>query len=497
MDFVKNSPPLNVYSSQQARQLDTIAIEQQGIKGYELMCRAGQAAYNVITNKFPSARRILIIAGGGNNAGDGYVLARLLDSTEYNCAVIPIMSPDKLQGDALHACSEFLDQGGELYKHEGELPHCDLIVDAIFGIGLNRLIEGEVVNVITQINQHSAPTLALDIPSGLNSDTGIPMDISVCANTTITFIGLKSGLLTGQACDNTGEVIVHDLELPNTVFSQIEPIGNTLSPTTHKALLPRRKPSSHKNNFGHVLVIGGNIGYPNAAALAAIGAARSGAGLVSVVTHPDNVNAIASSCSSIMVRGIHQPSDMGNLINLADVIVLGPGLGKDAWARRFFARFIDIKKPVVVDADALTLLSHNPNQRDHWILTPHPGEAARLLACEKTEIEFNRLAAVKAIQEKYHGVIVLKGAGTLIYKDSMGFCINGNAALATGGTGDVLAGIIGSFIAQGLTPIDAAECATTIHGLAAERISQFGTRGLLASDLFPELIKLVNPCQNS
>ena len=498
MDFVQNSPPLSVYSSEQARQLDTIAIEQHGIKGYELMCRAGQAAYALITNKYPSARKILVVAGSGNNAGDGYVLARLLTSTEYSCAVVPVISPDKLKGDALQAYKDFTEQGGQLLDHNEELPHCDLIVDAIFGIGLSRDIEEPLAGVIAAINQHRAPVLALDIPSGLNSDTGKVMGVAVCADTTISFIGAKAGLLTGQACDYVGEVVVDNLDLSNDVFNQVTPLGNTLSEATHKELLPPRKASAHKNSFGHVLIVGGNVGYPNAAALAGIAAARAGAGLVSVVTHPDSISAVAASCTSLMVNGVHQPSDIGSLINLADVIVLGPGLGKDAWARRFFARFIEIQKPIVVDADALTLLSKNPGQSNHWILTPHPGEAARLLACDKNEIEANRVASVKAIQEKYRGVTVLKGAGTLTCDHQhIGFCMHGNVSLATGGTGDVLSGIIAGLMAQGLSPIDAANCGTTIHGLAAESISQHGTRGLLASDLFPELYRLVNPCHNS
>jgi NAD(P)H-hydrate epimerase len=324
------------------------------------------------------------------------------------------------------------------------------------------------------------------------------MNTAVRADTTLTFIGIKSGLLTGQAVDYTGKVLLDDLQLDDRIFNEVSPLGKTLCTSMLKEYLPPRKASAHKNTFGHVLVVGGNVGYPNAASLSAMAAARTGAGLVSVVTHPDSVNAIAGSCSSLMVRGLHEPSDIGNLIKLADVIVLGPGLGQDAWARRFFARFIDLKKPMIVDADALNLLCNNPGHKDNWVLTPHPGEAARLLDCSKQAIENNRIAAVQALQEKYHGVIVLKGAGTLIsYQEQLNFCTHGNASLATGGTGDVLSGIIGGLIAQGLSPLAAANCATTIHGKAAENMSVHGTRGLLASDLFPEIYKLVNPCQNS
>ena len=497
IEFVRDTHPHSVYSSQQARQLDTIAIEDQGIKGYTLMCRAGEAAFSLLTEKYSSARRILIVAGGGNNAGDGYVLARLLGAAGYSCSVIPVISPDSLKGDALQACKAYLSQGGELGDPTAPMPPADLLVDAIFGIGLDRPVEEPLLEVINQINRHGAPVLAIDIPSGLNSDTGIPMNTAVCADATLTFIGVKSGLLTGQAVDYTGQLYLHDLQLDNQVFDKVSPLGQSLSDSMLAKYLPPRRPSAHKNSFGHVLVIGGNVGFPNAASMAAIAAARSGAGLVSVITHPDSVSAIAASCTSLMVRGLHQPSDISRLLNLADVIVLGPGLGKDAWARRFFARAIDLKQPMIVDADALSLLSQNPGHKDNWVLTPHPGEAARLLGCAKSEIENNRIASVKALQEKYRGVVVLKGAGTLVqHPNQLNICPYGNASLATGGTGDVLSGIIGGLIAQGLTPQAAANCGVTLHGRAAENISIYGTRGCLAADLFPEIHRLVNPCQN-
>ena len=495
IDLVHDTRPHSVFSSEQARQLDTIAIEHQGIKGYKLMCRAGEAAFRLITECYPSANRILILAGGGNNAGDGYVLARLLHNADFQCAVIPVIPPDRLKGDALQAYEEYLSQGGELGKHDHQIPACDLLVDAIFGIGLDRPVKEPLSGVINQINQHPAPVLAIDIPSGLNADTGIPMNTAVCADTTLTFIGVKSGLLTGQAVDYAGQLFINDLQLDDQVFNQVSPLGRTLSDSMLGEYLPPRKASAHKNSFGHVLVIGGNVGFPNAATMAAMAAARSGAGLVSVITHPDSVCAIAASCTSLMVRGLRDPGDIGTLLKRADVIVLGPGLGKDAWARNFFARSIDLKKPMVVDADALNLLSHNPGQKDSWVLTPHPGEAARLLDCDKNEIENNRISSVRSLQEKYGGVVVLKGAGTLIQTPQhLSFCAYGNVSLATGGTGDVLSGIIGGLIAQGLTPSQAASCGVIIHGQAAENMSAHGTRGCLASDLLPEIYRLVNPC---
>ena len=310
---------------------------------------------------------------------------------------------------------------------------------------------------------------------------------------TITFIGLKSGLITGEAKKFTGNIAIDSLGLPNELFQESKKLGTSISNTLVNRLLPPRKQDSYKNNFGHVLVIGGNIGYPNAARLAGEAAARTGAGLVSVATHPDNIAAIASGCASLMVKGINETSDLSDLLRKADVIAIGPGLGQNKWAQKIFARVIEINKPIVVDADALHLLGNNASKCDHWVLTPHPGEAAKLLACSTKDIQLDRLSSALAIQEQYSGVTVLKGSGTLVcYEQEIYFCTSGNVSLATGGTGDVLTGIIAGLIAQGVGLLEAASAGTMIHGTAAELVSKNGTRGVLAQDLFPAIHKLVN-----
>lgn len=493
MNFINNSLQYPVYSKEQIQTLETKAISEHNIKSYQLMQNAGKAAFNFIREFYPDAKRIIVVAGAGNNAGDGYVLARLLHQAEYYCAAMPVVPITKLRGDAMRAQNEFAIHDGIDVDPAEEFPECDLIVDALFGTGLSRPIEGDFADIIETINAAPTPVLSIDIPSGLSANSGNPLGPTVYASHTITFIGIKSGLITADARNYTGKVIVDTLNLPDILFEQAENLGLSMSDSLVSRLLPPRKASAYKNNFGHVLVIGGNIGYPNAARLAAEAAARTGAGLVSVATHPDNVAAVASGCASLMVKGIHEPSDLSDLLQKADVIAIGPGLGQDKWAQKIFARVVDSSKPLVIDADALRLLGKNPSKCDHWVLTPHPGEAAALLACSSNDIQSNRASSALAIQEQYAGITVLKGAGTLTCSEQqIYFCTAGNVSLATGGTGDVLTGIIASLIAQGISLLDAANAGTMLHGKAAELASKDGTRGVLAQDLFPAIYKLVN-----
>ncbi len=492
MNFINNGNQYPVFSRQQIQILESSVIEQHKFKSYDLMQRAGKAAFLFIREHYPNAKRILVITGGGN-AGDGYVLARLLHSADIECYTMPVVPITKLRGDAMRAQNAYAVLDGKVIDSSEDLAEYDLIVDALFGTGLTRPAENEFAEMINAINRTLIPVLSLDIPSGLNANTGNPMGPTVYANCTLTFIGLKSGLITGESRDYTGRVGVDTLGLSDAIIGMSEKLGMSLSKAIPTRLLPARKQSGYKNMYGHVLVIGGNIGYPNAARLAGEAAARTGAGLVSVATHPDNVAAVAAGCASLMVKGINEPRNLADLMNKADVILIGPGLGQDKWAQKVFARIIETKKPLVVDADALRLLSDNPNKCDHWVLTPHPGEAAKLLTCNAEEIQLNRVSSALAIQEQYSGIAVLKGSGTLTCHDQqINFCTSGNVSLATGGSGDVLGGIISSLVAQGLSLIDAANCGTMLHGLAAELVSKNGTRGVLASDLFPAIYELVN-----
>ena len=495
MDYLNNTTQLPVYSVEQIRELEHTAIDDHGIQPYDLMQRAGASAFKIIKQNFPDASKILVITGSGNNGGDGYVIARLATQAGIDCKVMPLVTVTKLRDEVARAHNDFAIADGIDIELNENFPDCDLIIDAIFGIGANRPIENSYADIIQAINRTPVPVVALDVPSGLNADTGNALGTAVYANLTITFIGIKSGLVTGQARDYTGDIVLETLDLPETAISTAKKLGNTTTEYLRSRLLPPRKASSYKNNFGHVLIIGGNRGYPNAARLAGEAAARTGAGLVSVFSHPDSMVSIATGCAALMTTGSNDIRVLNGLLKKATVVVLGPGLGQDSWAKKMFACAIETKLPIVIDADALHLLSRNAGRNDHWILTPHPGEAASLLSCSKEDIETDRISAALAMDEQYGGVSVLKGAGTIsCHQQKLSFSTHGNASLATGGSGDVLTGIIAALIAQGASNIDAANCGVMIHALAAERSSTDGTRGILPTDLFPALYKLVNPC---
>lgn len=499
MDYVRQETEHPVYSTEQIREIEHIAITQHGIAGYDLMQQAGQSAFTALREHFPQARKIIVITGVGNNAGDGYIVARLALEAGFDCQVMPLGATESLPGDAAKAQHYFIshDKASEI-TYEEDLSQYDLIVDAILGTGIKRAVSGMYATTIDHINAANTAVMSLDVPSGLNADTGKIFAHAVKADLCITFIGLKSGLLTGLARSHIKHLSLAPLDIAPDISNKVNPLGATIADSIRKQLLPTRSATSYKGTFGHVLVIGGNRGYPNAARLAGEAAARVGAGLVSVMTHPDSVSPIAAGCSSLMVIGSEDTHALNDLLKHVTTIIIGPGLGRDTWAKKMFARVIGSKIPMIMDADALHWLSQNPGKHPHSILTPHPGEAAKLLSCATDDIESDRINAALTINEQYQGITVLKGAGTLICNgQQLHFCTSGNESLATGGTGDILSGIIGGLVAQGIPLEEAATCGVHIHAQASEVVSSQGTRGILASDLFPAIYSLVNPCHES
>jgi NAD(P)H-hydrate epimerase len=262
-----------------------------------------------------------------------------------------------------------------------------------------------------------------------------------------------------------------------------------------RAWLPPRARASHKGDYGHVLVVGGDHGMAGAVRLAGEAAARTGSGLVSIATRAAHAAVIAAACPELLCHGVECARDLRVLLQRASVVAIGPGLGQSAWAHDMLAAVLQMRLPRVVDADALNLLAQEPMQCDHWVLTPHPGEAARLLGMTTKQVQADRLQAAQALQQRYGGVCVLKGAGTLVCtSESVAICEAGNPGMASGGMGDVLTGVIAGLLAQGLSLVDAACAGVYIHAKAGDRAAQEGERGLLASDVLPHLRKLVNPC---
>ena len=485
---------LPLYTAAGVRELDRLAIEGEGIPGYTLMCRAGQALFDSIAANWPDCTRINILCGAGNNAGDGYVLARLWREAGHAVSVQSLHDPAQLKGDAAKAFADFTAAGGEASAFEGELCAASLQVDALLGTGLTRAVEGRWRQAIELLNAQPEPVLAVDIPSGLDADTGTVCGIAVQAHRTVTFIGRKRGLYTARGVDCTGVVEFADLEVPAAVYERQPAHACLLEQPPLGPLAGPRARSSHKGDFGHVLVVGGGAGMPGAARLAAEAAARCGAGLVSVATHRDNANGLNAGRWEIMVRAVMRSEALAPLLQRARVVVVGPGFGQSSWSRQLFERVLDTTLPLVVDADALNLLARDPLKRDNWILTPHPGEAARLLGTDTTTVQQDRFAALETLREQFGGTVILKGAGTLIADGGLpAVCAAGNPGMASGGMGDVLSGVLGALLAQGLGAGDAARAAVCLHAHAADRAAAAGgERGLLAGDLLPLLREALN-----
>ncbi len=488
--------PHSVYSVEGVREVDRAAIEGLGIPGYTLMTSAAMEALDEAISLFPNAKRWQVICGAGNNGGDGYVLARLAAQRGISVSVIAIAPAGKLTGDAKTAHAEYVADGGQVGCWEGALDaHPDLIVDALLGSGLQRDVEGQYADVIDAINGHAAAVMALDIPSGLDGDTGAIRGTAVRADLTVTFVGLKTGLFLNDGPDCVGEVRFSDLQIPHQCYEHSEERLRRIDYAGFGKMMPPRSQSAHKGDFGHLLLIGGGPGMPGAIRLAGEAALRCGAGRVSVATHPSHHAAITSGRPELMCHAIDQPSDIRPLLERVDTIALGPGLGTAKWGRSLFNEAIKSNLPMVVDADALNLLADSPDHRDNRILTPHPGEAARLLEARAASIQENRPGAIEKLAGKYGGTIVLKGAGTLVSSSDGATWIStsGNPGMASPGMGDVLTGVIAALLAQGMPFEMAAAFGVEIHALAGDRAAQSGQRGLIASDVLRELKSLVNP----
>lgn len=483
--------PHSLHTAEQIRTLESRAFAS-GLSDYALMTRAGQAAFQFLRERWPSARRIVVLAGPGNNGGDGHVLARRIAWTQQlDVKVLTVGNADDRKGAAVEAASEAMGARIDRLPWSGELPPADLYVDAIFGAGLNRAPTGEHAQAIQALNQSGKPVLALDLPSGLHADTGAELGEAVRADVTLTFVALKAGLLTGRGPALTGELVFAGLDLPVFVYRDLPSVAERMEPAD-LAVLGRRPRDAHKGSNGHVLVVGGDHGMAGAAMLAAEAALRSGAGRVSVATRPTHHVAMTAARPELMCHGVADAAGLAPLLARADVVVLGPGLGQDDWGASLFAAALAASLPLVVDADGLNFLAQQPVHRSDWLLTPHPGEAARLLGCSVDEVQNDRFAALNALREKFGGRIVLKGAGTLVADEGgVALCPYGNPGMAVAGMGDVLSGVAGALCAQGMK--SPARLAVLAHALAGDAAAADGERGMMATDLLPHLRRCVNP----
>jgi NAD(P)H-hydrate epimerase len=488
--------PIALYSTAQVRALDAHAIQTLGVPGYTLMKRAGEAALRYLRTRWPMAHRIVIVCGGGNNGGDGYVLGRFAQAAGLTVSVLAALPTESLRGDARQAYEDFKASEGQLRPFSAELLRDgDVVVDALLGTGLKGAVRPELEPVISQINSAGRPVFAVDVPSGLDSDTGVPLGEAVRADCTVTFVGLKTGLFIGDGPEFAGTVFFDDLEITPPQSAGFEPRIERIMEAEILRALPRRRRSSNKGDFGRVLIVGGGPGMPGAARLAGEACLRVGAGLVTVAVAPENVPAIASGRPELICLPLQDEHGLAEAMDRASVIAIGPGLGRTEWARRALAAVLNCGKPLVVDADALNLVAEaGTRARDNWILTPHPGEASRLLGVRTDDIQNDRLAALEHLVERYRGTIVLKGAGTLVGTAGRvpGLCERGNPGMATAGTGDVLTGAVAGILAQCRDTSLAARVGVLVHAMAGDAAARTGERGLLASDLARELHNCVN-----
>lgn len=495
--------PTRLYTAAQVRELDRRAIEEQGIEAYTLMQRAGVAALAVLNARWPTVERVQLLCGAGNNGGDALVLARLLREAGKQEQLFMLAGNKALEGAAQQALQAYEAAGGVVQRmahHHEALVGAELIVDGLLGTGLSRPVEGEMAALIAAVSdlaRQGTPVLALDIPSGLHADTGAELGSAVHASVTVSFIGLKLGLLTAAGPGCCGELLFDDLAVPEAVYEGLQPAAQRLDDGWRQHYLPARAPLAHKGQHGRVACVGGDEGMGGAIRLAAEAALRAGAGLVSVATQPAAAQAMSQARPELMARGVSDRSVCREVVAAADAVLIGPGLGQSAWGESLWHEVMQATSaPMVVDADALNLLAANPLRRDDWVLTPHPGEAARLLDRSTAQVQADRVAAVNDLLDLYGGTVVLKGPGTLVKRQggSLWVCAQGNPGMAVGGMGDVLGGLIAGFLAQGLAVEAAAGLGVYIHARAADlAAAELGQRGLLPSDLWPYLRDLVNP----
>ncbi|MBC9249181.1 bifunctional ADP-dependent (S)-NAD(P)H-hydrate dehydratase/NAD(P)H-hydrate epimerase [Pseudomonas alcaligenes] len=497
MSLAEESLPLPLYTAAQVRELDARLIAA-GTPGFELMQRAAHAAWRALRRRWPQAGEVTVLAGAGNNAGDGYLVAELARMAGWAVRVLAVGAVGKLAGDAATAHQAALAAGVAVEAWSGGAELRGVLVDGLLGTGFQGELRAPYAEAIARINGSGLPVLALDLPSGLHADNGLVAEQAVRADLTVSFIGLKLGLFTGDAPDWVGELVFDDLQADPQLLAAQACAALRLAGGALPQLAPRSR-TAHKGLFGHVLVVGGDRGFGGAALLAAESALRAGAGLVSLATRGEHVAASLARRPEVMCVATDSTYQLPPLCAQADVLVVGPGLGQQAWGRSLLSAVAASARPQVWDADALNLLAAGALQLPaDCVLTPHPGEAARLLGISTAEVQGDRPAAALALAQKYQAVVVLKGAGSLIAAPDgrLLLCDRGHPAIAGAGLGDVLAGLIGALRGQGLDAFAAAALAVWLHASAGQQLAVNG-RGLAASDLIPTIRQLLEehaPC---
>lgn len=506
--------PQQRYQAKQVLDNELLIAQKQGIGSYQLMLNAGAAVFALINDSYQSGP-MLVLCGKGNNGGDGYVVAKLALLRGFQVTVIQIGGVKALVGDANQAYQDYRYHGGEvsyeIYDQQDveQLLNDDhnytIVVDAVLGIGFNGELRQPTAAVLQWLsNQRNCSIVSVDLPSGIDPDTGVAVNWAVQANKTVTFIAVKQGLSTADGPDHCGDLYYADTMIGNSFHTSIPAKVFCVDQTFLRQWLPSRRLATHKGNCGKVLLIGSDQGMSGAVRLAALACFRSGAGIVRILTHQDNEAIVASEAAECIVHGVSDQVKIRSWLEQADVIAIGPGMGGSDWGRAMLEQLLSFlstqSKRCVLDADALNVLARlkfSPNfDLDSIVITPHPLEAARLLNCKTQHVQADRFAAARQLTDKYGAVALLKGVGTVInvgghapyqYVNS-----TGNPGMATAGMGDVLTGIIAGLMAQGLPTPNAAILGAYIHGAAADLAAKQGERGMMATDVIAYIRQVVN-----
>lgn len=487
--------PHRLYDAEQSRAVDRCAIDEHGLPGPVLMARAARAAFGELLAREPAPARVQVLCGTGNNGGDGLLLAALARGRGLPVSVFLVGGEPK-SDDAIAAAARARAAGCELQAFSGNALVAEgVVVDAMLGTGIRGAARDEYQAAIEAVNALGLPVLALDVPSGLDADTGFAAGPAIRARWTVSFITGKRGLYTGDGPDHAGERLLHDLDVPAQAFAAAGEAVSILSLSEAARALPALQPGAHKGYLGRCLLIGGDHGMGGAALLAAEAALRTGVGLLRVATREEHLAPLLARTPEAMAVRLRGRNDLAPLLDWATALVIGPGLGQGPWGEQLLRLCLASDKPMLLDADALNLLAAMdlalPPQA---VITPHPGEASRLLGTDTGAVQRDRFAAARALRDRGAAAVVLKGVGSLVC-DAQGtaLCVAGNPGMASGGMGDVLSGITGSLLAQGLSPSRAARLACVLHAQAGDRAAvSVGQRALLASDLTQQLPGLLS-----
>ncbi len=504
-----------VVTAEQMREMDRLTIQTYGVSSLTLMERAGEAVTQAILERYPRNAKngVLIVAGKGNNGGDGLVTARLLKKKRIPCEVALLARKDELSSDAAHNLRAYLKLKGKVTEIGADglallqrrIGKSGLIVDAILGTGIKSEVRGLFAEAMTLINAAGLPSLAVDIPSGLHTDKGIALGAAVQAAMTVALGFPKLGEVIYPGVKCCGELVVADIGIDERAVAQVAPQIGLLEHEMIRQLIPRREPDTHKGTYGHVLAIAGSRGKTGAAILACRAAMRAGAGLTTLAAPRALNNIFAATLIEVMTEPLHgneaeeiEPlgdDDWRRLLERKNSVLFGPGIGVNDATRsglRWLLRNLD--KPWVIDADGLNNLALEIDRLRHAkfppVLTPHPGEMARLIGRTIGEVNADRIEIARAFSVERRCYLVLKGARTVIATPEGKIFINptGNPGMASGGMGDVLAGMLAALLGQGLTPEDAMRLGVYLHGFVGDRVAEAkGEVGLIASDIIEGL----------